>query len=165
MHSMLGKTFARVVTSLDILTHRSYEGEATDHISQSSVTDLSQKMSNVSFATTHPLHSWFNVTFVRHAQAQNSDGNSNIDNLKNLLSKLPIGGNAADTSEAEDLSEKSKAYEFNPDDVAPPEVQQQLLELLKWRDGVYRDILSKIEMIPGLEDLIDTLTNALNACE
>ncbi|EIM92702.1 Het-C-domain-containing protein [Stereum hirsutum FP-91666 SS1] len=116
-------------------------GEATDHISQSSVTDLSQKMSN----------------------AQNSDGNSNIENLKNLLSKLPIGGKATDTSEAEDLSEKSKAYEFNPDDVAPPEVQQQLLELLKWRDGVYRDILSKIEMIPGLEDLIDTLTDALNA--
>ena len=61
------------------------------------------------------------------------------------------------------MKEKAQAYEFNPDDIAPPEVQQQLFQLLKWRDDIYRDILKKIEMVPGLEELIDNLTNALNA--
>ena len=59
---------------------------------------------------------------------------------------------------------KNKAYNFNPDDYAPKEVQAQLLQILRWRDDVYRDIIKKIEMIPGLNDLIDQLTNALNAC-
>ena len=63
------------------------------------------------------------------------------------------------------MKEKSKAYEFNPDDILPSDVRRQLWELLKWRDNIYRDILKKIEMIPGLEGLIDALGNALNACE
>lgn len=63
------------------------------------------------------------------------------------------------------MKEKSQAYQFNPDDIAPPEVQQQLWELLKWRDGIYREVVGMIEMVPGLESLLDNLSNALNACE
>lgn len=62
------------------------------------------------------------------------------------------------------MKAKSKAYNFDPDDVLPPEVQQQMFQLLKWRDDIYRDILKKIEMIPGLETLINTFVDALNAC-
>jgi hypothetical protein len=51
------------------------------------------------------------------------------------------------------------------DDVAPPEVQKQLMDALKWRDQVYRDILKQLQMIPGLSELIENLTEALNACE
>lgn len=102
-----------------------------------------------------------------YLQASQGGSNSNVDTLKSLLSKLPIGGGSSDEkmNEAEDLHAESKAYNFDPDDVAPPEIQAKMLELLKWRDGVYRDILEKIEMIPGLSDLLDNLTNALNACE
>ena len=67
--------------------------------------------------------------------------------------------------EGESIHAQSKAYSFNPDNIAPPEVQQQLLALLKWRDNVYRDVLAKIEMVPGLTDLLEGLTNALNACQ
>lgn len=67
--------------------------------------------------------------------------------------------------QASSIQEKSKAYNFDPNNVAPPEVREQLWELLKWRDNIYRDIIAKIEMIPGLSDLIEGLTNALNACE
>ncbi|THH19681.1 hypothetical protein EW146_g1532 [Bondarzewia mesenterica] len=118
-------------------------GEATDHISQASVTDLSQKMDD----------------------ASNSDQDSNVSKLKDLLSKIPLGGSdsSSQMNEAESLHQASKAYNFNPDDVAPKEVQQQLWALLKWRDGIYRSILEKIEMIPGLSDLIDGITDALNA--
>lgn len=83
--------------------------------------------------------------------------------MKDILSKIPIGGGSDHAQEAEDL--KSKVIDFNPDDVAPEEVQRQLLEILKWRDNVYRDIIKNIEMIPGLSELIDGLTDALNACE
>jgi hypothetical protein len=62
------------------------------------------------------------------------------------------------------MHEQSKAYHFDPDNIAPPEVQRQLLDLLKWRDNIMREITEKIEMIPGLADLVDEFTNALNAC-
>lgn len=103
------------------------------------MTDLSQKMTD----------------------ASQSDDSDKASALKSILSK--IGGGSEKVDETEDLQQKSKAYTFNPDDVAPPEVQQQLFSVLKWRDSVYREILKKIEMIPGLSDLIDELTNALNA--
>ncbi|TFY71829.1 hypothetical protein EVG20_g1176 [Dentipellis fragilis] len=116
-------------------------GEATDHLSQGSVTDLSQKMND----------------------AASGDSESVIGNLKNLLSKIPLGGGSDQMNTAEDLHKASKAYNFDPNNVAPPEVQRQLWALLKWRDSIYRAILEKIEMIPGLSDLIDGITDALNA--
>ncbi|KAF9015756.1 heterokaryon incompatibility protein Het-C-domain-containing protein [Cyathus striatus] len=116
-------------------------GEAGDHLSQASVTDLSQKLD----------------------ASQGDNENNNISQLKTLLSKLPIGGGQDKVNETEEIHEKAKAYHFNPDNIAPPEVQKQLLDLLRWRDNVMRDILAKIEMIPGLTDLMDELTNALNA--
>ena len=99
------------------------------------------------------------------ANASQNDTDSSL--LRSLLEKLPIGGASEEekVAQADDMKAQAKAYQFNPDDVMPPEVQTQLLNLLKWRDGIYRDILAKIEMIPGLESLIDALTNALNACE
>ncbi|KAI0035105.1 heterokaryon incompatibility protein Het-C-domain-containing protein [Vararia minispora EC-137] len=116
-------------------------GEATDHISQSSVTDLSQKMN----------------------EAKNSDSESLISNFRGVFNKLPIGGGDGKMNEAEELKSQSEAYDFNPDNVAPPEVRQKLLQLLRWRDDLMRDILEKIEMIPGLSDLIDTFADTLNA--
>ncbi|KAJ7492177.1 Het-C-domain-containing protein [Mycena latifolia] len=80
-----------------------------------------------------------------------------------ILSKLPIGGGGDKMEQGEELHAASKAYNFDPDNIAPPEVQEKLLQLLKWRDDLMRSILEKIEMIPGLDELIDQLSNALNA--
>jgi hypothetical protein len=84
--------------------------------------------------------------------------------LKTVLSKVPQGGGASQMDQAESLQAEAKAYRFNPDNVAPPEVQKRLWALLKWRDGVFRNVSKKIESIPGLETLLDSLTDALNAC-
>jgi len=97
------------------------------------------------------------------SQASQGDGNA-FDNLKAIVGKLPIGGNDDAMNNGQDMQAQSKAYHFDPDNIAPPEVQRQLFGLLKWRDGVYRDVVAKIEMVPGLSDLLDELTNALNAC-
>ncbi|KAJ7201281.1 Het-C-domain-containing protein [Mycena pura] len=115
-------------------------GEAGDKLSQASVTDLASKMND----------------------AQHGDA-SNISTLKSILSKLPIGGGDDKMAEGEQLHAEAKAYNFDPDNIAPPEVQQKLMQLLRWRDGVMRSILEKIEMIPGLSELMDQLSNALNA--
>ncbi|KAK0465515.1 Het-C-domain-containing protein [Desarmillaria tabescens] len=115
-------------------------GEATDHISQASVTALNDQMAQTS---------------------QNNDTAEKLSALKKLLSK--VGGGDDKLSQGEQLQAQSQAYHFDPDNVAPPEVQKQLLDLLKWRDDVYRDIIAKIEMVPGLSDLIDELSNALTA--
>ncbi|SJL06118.1 uncharacterized protein ARMOST_09454 [Armillaria ostoyae] len=115
-------------------------GEATDHISQASVTALNDQMAQTS---------------------QNNDTAEKLSALKNILSK--VGGGDDKISQGEQLQAQSQAYHFDPDNVAPPEVQKQLLDLLKWRDDVYRDIIAKIEMVPGLSDLIDELSNALTA--
>ena len=66
--------------------------------------------------------------------------------------------------EADNMQAQAKAYRFDPNNVAPPEVREQLWKLLTWRDNIYRDIIKKIQMVPGLEELIENLTNALNAC-
>ncbi|KAI0718880.1 heterokaryon incompatibility protein Het-C-domain-containing protein [Cerioporus squamosus] len=134
-HPLVTGTFG----SADFL--HSLMGEATDHLSQASVVDLSKKMD----------------------EASNQD-NDTIGNLRSLISKLPIGGGDDEKmGEADDMQAKAKAYNFDPDNVAPPEVREQLWQLLKWRDDIYRDIIKKIEMVPGLSDLIENLTNALNA--
>ncbi|KAJ8453953.1 hypothetical protein ONZ45_g19497 [Pleurotus djamor] len=115
-------------------------GEAGDKLSQASVTDLSAKMDSAQ-----------------------TNGDSQLQALSSILKKLPIGGGDETASQGEEMQAQAKAYHFDPDNVAPPHVQKQLLDLLKWRDQVYRDIVAKIEMIPGLADLMDELTNALNA--
>jgi|SRR5882762_4740795 len=103
---------------------------------------------------------------VFFAQASNSDQNSIVNKLKDLLSKIPHGGGEnSQMDQAESLHAASQAYHLDPNNVAPPEVQRQLLALLKWRDGVYRAVLKKIEMVPGLSTKFDSITDALNACK
>ncbi|TFL06149.1 heterokaryon incompatibility protein Het-C-domain-containing protein [Pterulicium gracile] len=117
-------------------------GEAGDKLSQASVTDLTAKLENAS-----------------------QQDESNTSGLKDILSKLPIGGEEKDDklAQSEQIHEQAKGYHFDPDNVAPPEVQKQLWDVLKWRDGVMRDISKRVEMVPGLADLMEALTNALNA--
>ncbi|KAI1794001.1 Het-C-domain-containing protein [Ganoderma leucocontextum] len=135
-HPLVTGTFG----SADFL--HSLMGEATDHLSQASVVDLSKKMDEAS-----------------------QGGNNAFGALQSLLKSLPIGGSDADDKigEADNIQAQAKTYHFDPDNAAPPEVREQLWKLLNWRDNVYRDVIKKIEMVPGLSGLIENLTNALNA--
>ena len=90
-----------------------------------------------------------------------------MDGLKNILGKLKsLGGGSGDSqmNQAEDMKRKSEAYHFDPNQVLPPEVVKNLRDVLKFHDDVLRGVIKKMEMIPGLTDLIDGLSNALNAC-
>ncbi|PBK73910.1 heterokaryon incompatibility Het-C [Armillaria solidipes] len=113
-------------------------GEATDHLSQASVTALNDKMS----------------------ESQDSDVTEKLERLKKVMSV--VGGGDDELSHGEELQAQSQAYNFDPDNVAPPEVQEQLLDLLRWRDNVYRKISSIIETM-GLDEVLDEMNNALSA--
>ena len=78
-----------------------------------------------------------------------------------------LTGNDSDSemNHAEEMKRKSEAYHFDPNQALPPDVVRQLKEVLKFHDDVLRDIIKKMEMVPGLTELIDGLSNALNACE
>ncbi|EKM84003.1 hypothetical protein AGABI1DRAFT_110607 [Agaricus bisporus var. burnettii JB137-S8] len=115
-------------------------GEAGDHLSQASVTELTSKMNEAS-----------------------QGEESNISAFKDIIGKLPMGGNDDKVNQGDQMQQQSKAYNFDPNDIAPPEVQRNLIDVLKWRDSIVKDITQKMDMVPGLSDLIDELTNALNA--
>ena len=88
--------------------------------------------------------------------------------LKGILGKLKAlggGGNDSQMNQADEMKRKSEAYRFDPNQVLPPEVVKNLKDVLKFHDDVLRTVIKKMEMIPGLTDLIDGLSNALNACE
>ena len=78
-----------------------------------------------------------------------------------------LGGGNSDSqmNQAEEMKRKSEAYHFDPNKAFPPEVMRDLKEVLKFHDDILRNIIEKMAMVPGLTDLIDTLSNALNACE
>ena len=78
-----------------------------------------------------------------------------------------LGGNDSESqlNQAEEMKRKSEAYHFDPNRVLPPEVVKNLKEVLRFHDDVMRSIIKKLDMIPGLTDLLDGLSNALNACE
>ena len=91
-----------------------------------------------------------------------------MEGLKDILGKLKAlsgGGDDSQMNHAEEMKRKSEAYHFDPNQNLPPEVLRNLKEVLRFHDDVLRDIIKKMEMVPGLTDLIDGLSNALNACE
>lgn len=134
-------------------------GEATDHLSEASLTDLTKRLNS----------------------AKNTDqSESPLKRLGGLLKKIPMGGGGGDDKLQQGEEMKAKAVDLNAsiDSVAPEEVQKQLWEILVWRDGVMKgksahlsrdstlsssyivrlDIAETIQNIPGLEDLLDQLT-------
>jgi len=65
-------------------------------------------------------------------------------------------------SQGQQILEQSNFFHFDSDNIAPAEVQRQLIDLLKWRDQI--NITEAIEKNPGLSDLVGEFTNTLNTC-
>ena len=95
---------------------------------------------------------------------QASGKQADLGPLKGLLGKIMGGGEQEEKlNQGQQMHQQAQGYHFNPDNVAPPEVQKQLLDLLKWHDDVMRSVIKKISMVPGLSDLLEEFSNALNA--
>jgi hypothetical protein len=77
---------------------------------------------------------------------------------------MPSGSQGTQNEMAKADEMQQKAFNFDPNNYTTEEVQQTLWEILSWRDVIMRKVSTIIEKIPGLEDLMDQLTDAMNVC-
>ncbi|OCB88893.1 Het-C-domain-containing protein [Sanghuangporus baumii] len=124
-------------------------GEASDHLSQASIVDLTVHM-------------------------EEAESGTSFSSLRELLARLPeaLGQKAA---ASQDLEKRSKTHrpmvEEKADDeskidlteyIPSEETQEFIWDVLSWRDDLVRTMSSAIESIPGLSDLLDELMDAIN---
>ncbi|KAL5511341.1 hypothetical protein ACEPAH_4557 [Sanghuangporus vaninii] len=126
-------------------------GEASDHLSQASIVDLTVHM-------------------------EEAESGTSFSSLRELLARLPEAlGQKAVVSQ--DLEKRSKTHrpmvEEKTDDeskidlteyIPSEETQEFIWDVLSWRDDLVRTMSSAIESIPGLSDLLDELMDAINEC-
>jgi hypothetical protein len=115
--------------------------EGSDKISQNTLEDLNQQFAN-----------------------SNTTGDSSIEQIKSLLSKLPtFGGESGKLQQGAQM--KQNAINFDPNKYTSEQTQQEIWQVLVWRDSFMRDIEAIIAGIPGLEKLVEQISEAITVCE
>ncbi|KAH9899296.1 heterokaryon incompatibility protein Het-C-domain-containing protein [Cubamyces lactineus] len=147
-----GKWVAPLVTgtfgSSDFI--HSLLGEATDHISQASVTDLNAELDKARAKSI----------------SQSASGPSPADALRSLLFKLPGSEGQEVAREMESVerirAEPTQPGGKRPEDMSPQELHAVLWQVLTFRDSVVKKIEKTIEKIPGLGPLIEKLMDSIS---
>ncbi|PLW49145.1 hypothetical protein PCASD_03001 [Puccinia coronata f. sp. avenae] len=120
-------------------------GEASDKLSSASIADLTAQLDGAQDANKKP-------------------GGINLDMIKSLLSKLPLGGGSSDVqNDLASMDEKKHAFDLDGriDQLAPEELQVKIWNLFKVRDNLMRRIEETIQGIPGLSAMLDNLALSL----
>ncbi|KAF8483477.1 Het-C-domain-containing protein [Russula ochroleuca] len=121
-------------------------GEANDHLSEASVSDLNKAMTSA-------------------RSRSESGGSSPIDTLRDLLFKLPGGTGTEITREMEGVQQIRDAPAYGgkpPEQMSPQELHSVLWQVLSFRDSVAKKIENTIEKIPGLGPLIEKITDSIS---
>ncbi|KIJ38953.1 hypothetical protein M422DRAFT_33009 [Sphaerobolus stellatus SS14] len=147
IQSSSGKSVAPLVTGTfggsDFM--HSLLGEAGDHISQASVSDLNKELEK-----------------AREKSARGGGDSSSM--LRNLFTNIPGGsGNemVRDMDSVNRIRAGPSAGGKRPEDMTPQELHSVLWQVLSFRDSVVKKIEMTIEKIPGLSSLIDSLMDSL----
>ena len=134
-------------------------GEATDHFTQSEVEQMD--------------------VALKDAEAQNGDGTrSTVSTMTHLLSNVPGAGDLA--RQADDLQARSTAQEqenrfggipgtageapmqnIPGTNIDPYKTAAQIYPILEFRDRVVKTLTATYEKIPGLEALVEKITDTL----
>ncbi|KAG2069173.1 Het-C-domain-containing protein [Suillus decipiens] len=140
-----GKMVAPIVTgtfgSSDFI--HSLLGEATDHISEASVTELNKEFDRA-----------------------RSKSNLSSDMLRNAFLKLPGGNGDKMCRDMEDIIHMRAGIERGnrrPQDMSPQEVYSVLWQILSFRDSVTKSISGTLEKIPGLTPVIEKIQDSISA--
>ncbi|KAF7316192.1 hypothetical protein MIND_00137400 [Mycena indigotica] len=122
-------------------------GEAGDHLSQASVSDLNKELEKARASNTR----------------SGPGGPSNT--LRDLLFSIPGGGGTEMSREMEGI-ERIRAGPSQggkrPEDMTPQELHSVLWQVLSFRDSISKKISNTIEKIPGLGPLIDKLMDSIS---
>ncbi|EKM58089.1 uncharacterized protein PHACADRAFT_171323 [Phanerochaete carnosa HHB-10118-sp] len=152
LQALNGKLVAPLVTgtfgSQDFI--HSLLGEATDHISQASVSDLNKELEKAR----------------AKAGPTARDGSGGVsDTLRKLLFNLPDGSGgemAREMDGIERIRAGAQQGSMNPETMSPQELHAVLWQVLSFRDSVVKKIEKTIERIPGLGALIEKLTDSIS---
>ncbi|KAA1072857.1 hypothetical protein PGTUg99_021110 [Puccinia graminis f. sp. tritici] len=120
-------------------------GEASDKLSSASIADLTAQLDGAQDANKKP-------------------GGINLNLIKSLLSKLPLGGGSSDVQhDLDTMDEKKHAFDLDGriDQLAPAELQAKIWDLFKVRDNLMRRIEEIIQGIPGLSSMLENLSLSL----
>ncbi|GJN89194.1 hypothetical protein Rhopal_002172-T1 [Rhodotorula paludigena] len=121
-------------------------GEATDHISEASVSDLAKAMDGA------------------RSTDRGIGGSSTSDTLRKMLFDLPGGSGTELSREMRDVEDiRTRASNGSMNEMSPQELHATLWKVLTFRDNVVKGIERTIEKIPGLSSLVEKLTNTVNA--
>jgi hypothetical protein len=117
-------------------------GEATDHLSEASVSELTKTMDN--------------ARSISDAQSASSTA------LRNLFFDLP-GGVGDDLSrDMDDVNNiRAAAQAQDPSTMSPQDLHRTLWQILSFRDKVSKKIENTLEKIPGLNSLVDKISNSI----
>ncbi|KAF9010021.1 heterokaryon incompatibility protein Het-C-domain-containing protein [Cyathus striatus] len=151
-----GKWVAPIVTgsfgSNDFI--HSLLGEATDHLSEASVSDLNKELEK---ARTKSLQS--------NTRGPGGGPANPGDILRDLLFSLP-GSDGKEMSRDMEAIERIRAGPAQggkrPEDMSPQEMHAVLWQVLTFRDSVVKKISKTIEKIPGLGPLIEKIMDGIS---
>ncbi|KAI0051363.1 Het-C-domain-containing protein [Auriscalpium vulgare] len=121
-------------------------GEATDHISEASVTDLNKAIDSAKTRS-------------------RGGGLTPADTLRDLLFKLPGGSSSEMSRDLEGIERIRDAPAQGgkpPEQMSPQELHAVLWQVLSFRDGIVKKIEQTIEKIPGLGPLIEKLMDSIS---
>ncbi|PPR00750.1 hypothetical protein CVT24_000775 [Panaeolus cyanescens] len=128
-------------------------GEATDHLSEASVTDLNKELEKARSKS------------MSNTRGPGGPPISPADALRELFFTLP-GGAGGELSRDLDNIERIRAGPAaggkNPEDMSPQELHSVLWQVLTFRDSVAKKISKTIEKIPGLGSLIEKLMDGIS---
>ncbi|KAK3314760.1 heterokaryon incompatibility Het-C [Apodospora peruviana] len=148
-------------------------GEATDHFTQSEVDEMNVALKNAEELTKSAGLGGGSVSSSRGFLGLGGSSSGGGGDFISLVSKLPgIGGGFA--SQARDLKAASAAQEQENQRAAnsnlvpgmspnfdPVKVAKQIYPILEFRDKIVRAISNMISKVPGLESLLDHISETL----
>ncbi|KAJ2919808.1 hypothetical protein MD484_g554, partial [Candolleomyces efflorescens] len=125
-------------------------GEASDHLSEASVSDLNKELDKArskSLSTT---------------RGPGGPPCKPIDAVTDLLSAFPGGNDMSRELEQVSRASDPAAGGKRPEEMSPQELHAQLWKVLTVRDAIVKKISKTIEKIPGLGPLIEKLMDSIS---
>lgn len=116
-------------------------GEATDHLSAASVSDLTKK--------------------VNSARSVGEGQNASSQILRTLFTSMPGGDGDQLTREMDGVSNMRAGQPggLDPSQMSPQQMHDTLWTILSFRDSVMKKIEMTIDKIPGLSGLVEKISN------